>query len=223
VSDIGDFRNFSPDKVIERKRSVDRAFFSYRPYWSDQTIEKYNQFMGAAFEFYSGYASNARIRTNMEQKKAAFEQDGKTWDPKWDGMFSGQAAQGIDQDYYDLIRSLLSDAASSQLNTSNLQPHSALTNPVYKGGSIEASGSPAVACWNLPNGKILLPGDPLLANGWGSSSWVGTPPEAEAESARGFKPGFWASNACPSHGRCTVSAQSIRDHLAPISTPSDCN
>ena len=229
VSDIGDFRSFSPDTVIEKKRGVDRVFFSYRPYWSDETIEKYNKFMRAAFELYSGYASNARIRTSKDQKKIAFGQDGKTWDPKWDNMFTGQTVQGIDQYYYDLIASLLSDAASPQLHTSDLQSHSALAHAADNGGSIEAPGTPPVACWKLPNGRVLLPGDPLLTNGWGSSSWVGTPPgpdiaryDAEAERALGFKAGFWASGGCPSGGRCTVSAQSIRDHSVPISIPSDC-
>jgi hypothetical protein len=229
VSDIGDFRSYSPDTVIDKKRSIDRIFFSYRPYWSEETITKYNRFMDASFEFYSDYASNARIRTSKDQKKAAFDHDGKPWDPKWDSMFTGQTVEGIDQDYYDLITSLLSDAADPQLHTSNSQSHPALTHATDQGGSMEATGTPAVACWKLPNGKVLLPGDPLLTSGWGSSSWVGNPPgpdieryEAEAERALGFKAGFWASGGCSSFRRCTVSAESIRDHSTAISIPSDC-
>jgi len=67
-------------------------------------------------------------------------------------------------------------------------------------------GTPTTTCmniqreaWRLPNGRILLPGDPLLTKGWISSRWTGSPPgpglasiEKIAESELGFNPGFYA-------------------------------
>jgi hypothetical protein len=85
-------------------------------------------------------------------------------------------------------------------------------------------GTPSVTCvnikrdaWKLPNGKILLPEDKLLSDGWSSSSYVGQPPgpdlsrfDTEAVNALGFTMGFYANNSCPFSKHCNISSDEIR-------------
>jgi hypothetical protein len=72
----------------------------------------------------------------------------------------------------------------------------------------------------------LLPGDPLLKDGWISSSWVGEGgrrgPDLvtfrnEAFAKLGFSPNFYAQNSCAPLGHCRISADAIRDNSTKLS------
>ena len=98
-------------------------------------------------------------------------------------------------------------------------------------------GSVSVTCmnikrqaWRLPNGNVILPGNPLLSSGWSSSSWVGDPRgpdlarfDQEALAALGFTPGFYAHNSCPAHDRCKISGDEIRAQSTELSELGYCD
>jgi len=117
AADVGDYRQFTPNQIIDRKRDADRTFFMYRPYWSGETQNKYNAFMHAAFEMYAGPGLNAKIKTSDVQKKLAFSAERKQWDGAWDNMFTGSADPALEQSYYALVSCFLSDIASSAVNS----------------------------------------------------------------------------------------------------------
>lgn len=71
VADVGDFRTYSPPRVVEMKREADRQFFMYRPYWSKATEDRYNDYMKAVFLTYTGAGLPARINASKSQKVAA--------------------------------------------------------------------------------------------------------------------------------------------------------
>src|ERR1700751_2832655 len=71
--------------------------------------------------------------------------------------------------------------------------------------------------WRLPNGTVIYPSDPLLRDGWTSSSWVGTPRgpdlsrfDQEAIASLGFTIGFWQHDLCPTSQHCKISPDQIR-------------
>jgi hypothetical protein len=116
VMDVGDFRHYTPDQIIETKRETDRQFFMYKPYWSQKTSVLYNSFMKLAFKTYVGTGQNAQIRSAMVEKKAAYVIDSKQWNPDWDKMFTEERPPDeFTGTYYDLVRSFLEDTVSSAI------------------------------------------------------------------------------------------------------------
>jgi hypothetical protein len=104
-------------------------------------------------------------------------------------------------------------------------------NQRYDGDSVVSSCSGGVPIvWQLPNGKIVYDDDPLVRNGWSSSSYVGQPPgpdlarfDAEAITQIGWSPGFYAHNMCAFAQHCTISAADIQAHSRRMDYPrEDC-
>jgi len=112
VIDVGDFQAYKPPQIVDFKREVDRQFFSYRPYWSEQTEENYNKFMTAAFRTYTGLGKPAKIRSFRTEKVAAYEFDRLTWDPTWNDYFTEERDPDISSRYYSLVSSMLSDTVT---------------------------------------------------------------------------------------------------------------
>lgn len=117
AADVGDFRDYTPDQIIDRKRDADRTFFMYSPYWSRETKQKYSVFMDATFEMYTGAGLNAKIKTTYDQKKAAYAAYNKQWNPAWDQVFTGRRDHTLTQTYYALVSCFLSDIASAGVNS----------------------------------------------------------------------------------------------------------
>jgi len=112
VEDIGGFKDETPDSIIAAKRSVDRTMFVYQAIWPEQTFKCFKEYMDSAFEPYGGGAGkDARIRAQLEEKRAAFKEKwkGKEWDPNWDRRFTGERDQAHDRKYQELIKLLSKD------------------------------------------------------------------------------------------------------------------
>lgn len=117
ISDIGDYRKYSPIQIIEIKRDIDRSFFSYLPYWDSKTQIAYCRFMTASFTPYRGLGANAAINSSPDAKKAAFAIDGRVWETEWDSHFMrDRRFPAISDIYYNLVRQLLSDISSPDLH-----------------------------------------------------------------------------------------------------------
>ncbi|BAM88750.1 hypothetical protein S58_27440 [Bradyrhizobium oligotrophicum S58] len=115
IADVGDFRSYTPPGVVEKKRESDRQFFMYRPYWSDMTEQRYNEYMKAAFLTYVGAGMPAKINAFKSEKVAAYDVDKLKWDPTWDTYFTEQADSEIATKYYALVSSLLADTVKADL------------------------------------------------------------------------------------------------------------
>ena len=113
VADVGDFRSYTPPRVVELKREADRQFFMYRPYWSDSTEKRYNEFMKAAFLTYTGAGLPAKINASRAQKVAAYEVDKLKWDAAWNQYFTENSDPDIGTKYYALVSSLLADTVNA--------------------------------------------------------------------------------------------------------------
>ena len=115
VSDVGDFRTYSPPRVVEMKREADRQFFMYRPYWSKETEGHYNEYMSSVFTTYTGAGLSAQINASKSQKLAAYEVDKLNWDSSWDRYFTGKTDPDISAKYYALVSSMLADTVSTDV------------------------------------------------------------------------------------------------------------
>lgn len=115
VADVGDFRQYTPVEVVNRKRDSDRMFFMYRPYWSDDTEHKYNNYMKACFQTYNGAGLPATINASKAEKVAAYQHDGLRWENSWNGYFTESVDPNVSTKYYALVSSLLADTVSPNL------------------------------------------------------------------------------------------------------------
>ena len=59
LSFVGGWKELSPIDVIARKRSVDRAIFTYRPFFSEELFLTYQKFMHESFKPYGGAGVDA--------------------------------------------------------------------------------------------------------------------------------------------------------------------
>lgn len=112
VADVGDFRSYTPPRVVEMKREADRQFFMYLPYWSAATENRYNEYMKAAFLTYNGAGLPAKIKASPSEKVAAYAVDKLKWDSAWNEYFAGNPDPEIAAKYYALVSSMLRDTVN---------------------------------------------------------------------------------------------------------------
>lgn len=113
VTDVGDFRSYTPPEIIKLKREADRQFFAYRPYWSVNTETLYREFLGAAFATYNGSGKAAKINACKHEKVSAYRVDGLDWNPEWDSYFTETRDPRIEKRYYSLVSALLRDIVNA--------------------------------------------------------------------------------------------------------------
>ena len=119
AADAGDFRNYTPDRIIENKQGSDRIFCIYRSYWSNKMRNNYQRFMDSAFMTYTAVGTNAQINASILERQAAFAADNRSWDPAWEKLFTGRRHPMLEQNYYALVTSFLEDIATFTLNGSS--------------------------------------------------------------------------------------------------------
>jgi hypothetical protein len=115
IADIGDFRSYTPPKVVQLKREADRQFNMCRPYWSDNTKKLYEEYMDAAFLTHNGPGFPAKINSSEKQKIAAYSFDKLKWDDAWNQYFTGESDPPIGTKYSDLVESLLEDTVDANI------------------------------------------------------------------------------------------------------------
>lgn len=115
VADVGDFRQYTPPQVVQRKRECDRIFFSYKFYWSQDTEKAYEEFMRAAFKTHNGAGFAAKIRGVNTEKVAAYDFDKLKWNTEWNAYFTGERDAQLQTKYYELVYALLGDIVNAEI------------------------------------------------------------------------------------------------------------
>jgi len=80
---VGNWKDLTPQMVVEKKRRVDKIMYTSRPYWSDVAFNAYMEFMSSAFETYTGIGEDAKFRTETWQFKELLG-----WEESWSKWFS---------------------------------------------------------------------------------------------------------------------------------------
>ena len=85
LTQVGNWKELTPQMVVEKKRQVDKVMYTSRPYWSDVVFNAYIEFMGSAFETYTGIGEDAKFRTEIWQFKEL-----PHWKESWSKWFSSK-------------------------------------------------------------------------------------------------------------------------------------
>lgn len=81
---IGCWKDLEPKEVVSLKRKVDKLAHVYSPLFSNDFLKTYGEFINLCFETYSGWSSDAKLRTQFERRVEANNQ----WNPEWEIYFS---------------------------------------------------------------------------------------------------------------------------------------
>ncbi|GAB3450969.1 hypothetical protein [Actinophytocola sediminis] len=119
---VGRWKELTPPEVIKIKRDMDRMFFSAAPLFSQQAFDAYGDFVGACFEVYTGWGSDAQIRSGSVRRRQARPD---SWDPEWEKLFTFNEDKDISRqdlahirDLYDrLLAVLVEDIELSEPRT----------------------------------------------------------------------------------------------------------
>jgi hypothetical protein len=99
---VGGWKNLSPTEVIDRKRAVDKAMYTYKPFFSKELFESYERFMSEAFKPYGGAGQDARIRSDISTGDGdRRKHTSKAWDTSWEDRFTKERNNDAQQQAYD--------------------------------------------------------------------------------------------------------------------------
>lgn len=69
IKRVGDWKDLTPMAIIVCKREVDKRIHTTQPYWSQDLIKAYANFMGVCFVTNLGHKKNAGIIADIEKYK----------------------------------------------------------------------------------------------------------------------------------------------------------
>ena len=82
VAQVGQWKDFSPEAIVNKKRSVDKIMYMNRPYWSTAAFKAYKDFIQTCFHTFNGIGEDAKIRaaTIQFEKLPTWKEE---WKSKW--------------------------------------------------------------------------------------------------------------------------------------------
>jgi len=89
---VGDWKDLSPPEILSIKRRLDRLFYANRPFFSGDTLVKYEEFMEVLFKLHNEPGTNARLRTGLTSRFGSREENYTgTWQDGWARSFAPEA------------------------------------------------------------------------------------------------------------------------------------
>jgi hypothetical protein len=82
---IGNWKERTPLEIVLLKRDMDRRAHVVAPLFSPAFIDSYDQFVHCCYQTYTGWGSDAKLRTDPVRRRDAF---GREWRSEWDAYFS---------------------------------------------------------------------------------------------------------------------------------------
>ncbi|HZF85951.1 MAG TPA: hypothetical protein VE084_20745 [Burkholderiaceae bacterium] len=102
VSFVGGWKELTPADVIARKRAVDKAMYTYKPFFSKELFSTYERFMHEAFSPYGGAGQDARIRSDLSTEDGDRRRHtAKGWEPSWEDRFTKERNKAAQREAYD--------------------------------------------------------------------------------------------------------------------------
>lgn len=107
---VGKWKELTPRDIIERKREVDKIFYSSGPIYSKALISRYDMLIDEMFKHFQGWGEDAMLRTSIAHRKEGAERAGQHWDEAWSGRFTEEENENnITSAYNELTRQLALD------------------------------------------------------------------------------------------------------------------
>ena len=102
VSFVGGWKELTPVDILERKRKVDKAMYTYRPFFSAELFDTYEEFMAAVFKPYGGPGQDARIRSDISTPDGDRRiHSTNIWNPAWEDRFTKERNKNDQRNAYD--------------------------------------------------------------------------------------------------------------------------
>lgn len=98
---IGNWKDFTPAQIVQKKRNVDKIMYVNRPYWSNKAFSAYMSFMSSGFEMFTGVGEDAKLKTITYQFKSL-----PNWEDDWQKFFfeEGYDNNNIVLNYQSLMK-----------------------------------------------------------------------------------------------------------------------
>lgn len=118
----GDWKNISPDHVLEAKRELDKTLIIYKYLFDDSVFSSYESYIELLFETYSKRGASAKLLTGIDGPGGNREHDGSyVWKKEWDNYFSrreGKGIKAVSVSYESLMNNLRASIGLSKENGS---------------------------------------------------------------------------------------------------------
>lgn len=98
---VGGWKGLSPLDIIDKKRAVDKAMYTYKPFFSAELFQTYETFMNEAFQAYGGAGKDARIRSDIDTGDGDRRVHGRKWEDVWENYFTKERNKRAQRDAYD--------------------------------------------------------------------------------------------------------------------------
>lgn len=98
---VGRWKELTPVEVIDKKRAVDKAMYTYRPFFSDELFHTYETFMNEAFRPYGGAGKDARIRSDISTGDGDRKIHGREWQVDWEDRFTKERNKSAQREAYN--------------------------------------------------------------------------------------------------------------------------
>jgi len=99
---VGAWKELTPADVIDRKRAVDRAMYTYKPFFSRELFYTYETFMREAFSPYGAPGTDARIRSDLSTANGDRRiHTLKGWEAAWGDRFTKEINKQAQRAAYD--------------------------------------------------------------------------------------------------------------------------
>lgn len=98
---IGPWQELTPQKVIQNKRIADRNIHVYRPIFSNQLFQSYQDLISLLFQEFNGFGETAKIRIDLNYAKVNWRGG---WQPGWDNFVTKPFDDPLDVQYEKFMR-----------------------------------------------------------------------------------------------------------------------
>lgn len=98
---VGRWKDMTPPEIIAKKRIVDKAMYTYRPFFTDELFSTYETFMEEAFKPYGGAGKDASIRSDIATGDGDRRIHGKEWQAEWENRFTKERNKADQREAYD--------------------------------------------------------------------------------------------------------------------------
>ncbi len=85
---VGGWKEYTPIEIVNKKRAVDKAMFTYKPFFSDELFTTYENFMNEAFSPFGEAGKDARIRSSIKTNDGDRTIHGREWENTWGNRFT---------------------------------------------------------------------------------------------------------------------------------------
>lgn len=107
---VGSWKELTPIQILAKKRAIDKAMYTYRPFFSDELFATYERFMQQAFAVYGEPGKDARIRSDIKTADGDRSIHSVEWNAEWQDRFSKERNKFEQmRAYHDFLEQLARD------------------------------------------------------------------------------------------------------------------